>query len=294
VQVLDSIAVWILWALLPLIPAVRIFREFPDAKAFISGPLQGISVRGSGAFAAYIAVCLLGVLPCLFVQKQISASRNYHFEGLIDLGAEQAQSLDSDELFSLSETKGGGVHPGIPGLRFVVLLNTPTESRQIGLKYYSGTDASNLGPLPTPEQYKERKPVTFDMKIAGATLQAQRFRLKTDPLSVVPIAATRIVAPNGIAAAPLSAGIPGLDWFIHPTRAIRESGTKAGLATSTPIPDAPIENNSEEPSPLGLQAPVSNKCLTPAFFCYLPSYGPVGAPCWCASPYGPVAGRVGY
>ncbi len=38
---------------------------------------------------------------------------------------------------------------------------------------------------------------------------------------------------------------------------------------------------------------MSNRCLTPYFWCFLPAYGPVGTPCWCASPNGPIAGRVG-
>jgi hypothetical protein len=37
----------------------------------------------------------------------------------------------------------------------------------------------------------------------------------------------------------------------------------------------------------------SNRCLTPYFWCFLPGYGPVGAPCWCATPNGPVGGHVG-
>lgn len=38
---------------------------------------------------------------------------------------------------------------------------------------------------------------------------------------------------------------------------------------------------------------MSNRCLTPYFWCVLPVYAPVGTACWCASPNGPVAGRVG-
>lgn len=38
---------------------------------------------------------------------------------------------------------------------------------------------------------------------------------------------------------------------------------------------------------------LSNRCLTPYFWCYIPQYGPAGTPCWCASPNGPVAGRLG-
>lgn len=35
---------------------------------------------------------------------------------------------------------------------------------------------------------------------------------------------------------------------------------------------------------------VSNTCRTPSMICVLSQYGPVGAPCWCIGPYGPIAG----
>lgn len=38
--------------------------------------------------------------------------------------------------------------------------------------------------------------------------------------------------------------------------------------------------------------PTSNKCYTPQFWCLLPGYGPVGAPCYCNTPYGPVPGII--
>lgn len=47
-----------LWVLLPLIPAIVIYRIFPDTKVAISGPLQALTVRASGAFAAYLVVFL--------------------------------------------------------------------------------------------------------------------------------------------------------------------------------------------------------------------------------------------
>lgn len=37
---------------------------------------------------------------------------------------------------------------------------------------------------------------------------------------------------------------------------------------------------------------MSNRCFTPSFWCFLPGYAPIGAPCWCATPYGPVGGIV--
>lgn len=41
------------------------------------------------------------------------------------------------------------------------------------------------------------------------------------------------------------------------------------------------------------QPPVGNRCFTPQFWCWLPGYAYVRTPCYCATPYGPVAGMVG-
>ena len=35
------------------------------------------------------------------------------------------------------------------------------------------------------------------------------------------------------------------------------------------------------------------RCVTPAGTCFLQTAAPMGTPCWCATPYGPVGGRVG-
>ncbi len=39
--------------------------------------------------------------------------------------------------------------------------------------------------------------------------------------------------------------------------------------------------------------PMGNRCFTQTFWCWLPSYGPVGYSCFCGTPYGPVPGFVG-
>jgi len=41
------------------------------------------------------------------------------------------------------------------------------------------------------------------------------------------------------------------------------------------------------------QAPMSNRCFTPSFWCWLPGFAPIGMPCYCGTPYGPIQGRVG-
>jgi hypothetical protein len=46
----------------PLVPAVVTYKLFPDTSVGLSGPLQGLTVRATGAFAAYTIVFLL-MLP---------------------------------------------------------------------------------------------------------------------------------------------------------------------------------------------------------------------------------------
>jgi hypothetical protein len=51
-----------LWVVLPLIPAVLIYWLFPGTTVAASGPLHGLTVKASGAFAAYLIVFVV-VIP---------------------------------------------------------------------------------------------------------------------------------------------------------------------------------------------------------------------------------------
>ena len=44
--------------------------------------------------------------------------------------------------------------------------------------------------------------------------------------------------------------------------------------------------------PLVQAQSMSNVCRTPYGVCYLRGLAPIGTPCWCGTPYGPVAGSV--
>jgi hypothetical protein len=48
-----------LWVLLPLIPAVLIYRLFPDTPISVTGILQGLKINAGGAFAGYLIVLLV-------------------------------------------------------------------------------------------------------------------------------------------------------------------------------------------------------------------------------------------
>jgi hypothetical protein len=53
---ISLIVLHLLWVLLPLVPAVLIYSWFPDTSVAVNGPLAQLTVRASGAFAAYLIV----------------------------------------------------------------------------------------------------------------------------------------------------------------------------------------------------------------------------------------------
>jgi hypothetical protein len=50
------IGILLCWVLLPLIPAVLIYSLFPSTTVAVSGPFANLTVKASGAFAAYLIV----------------------------------------------------------------------------------------------------------------------------------------------------------------------------------------------------------------------------------------------
>ena len=58
-EILALAGIVTLWVLLPLIPAVLIYWLFPGNAVAISGPLAGLTVKASGAFAGYLIVFVL-------------------------------------------------------------------------------------------------------------------------------------------------------------------------------------------------------------------------------------------
>ena len=57
-------------------PAIKIYKLFPDTKVGISGPLQGLDVKASGAFAAYVVTALLGFILVLNTKELIDAYKD--------------------------------------------------------------------------------------------------------------------------------------------------------------------------------------------------------------------------
>jgi len=81
----ESILVLALWVLLPLVPSTIIYKVFPDTQVVTSGPLSGLTVRASGAFAAYLIILLITMLPVRQVQGTIDANSNGYWRVEIPL-----------------------------------------------------------------------------------------------------------------------------------------------------------------------------------------------------------------
>jgi hypothetical protein len=73
----------------------------------------------------------------------------------------------------------------------------------------------------------------------------------------------------------------------HGTRAIIPSSKLPAFGLTQQAPGAKLRESFEI-----AQVPLSNRCFTPYFWCFMAGYLPIGSACWCPSPNGPVGGVV--
>lgn len=78
--------------------------------------------------------------------------------------------------------------------------------------------------------------------------------------------------------------------FLVPPDAIRNKDAITNTAEYIPTRHISSGNSFGGSSELAQQ--LSNLCVTPRTSCQLPKPAPVGLDCWCATPNGPVAGKV--
>lgn len=170
--VIFSFCLYLFYVLLPLVPAVLIFRMFPETKVTVSGPLQNLTLNSTGAFAAYVVTVALGFFLVQYIEVQISSTRLYAVEGVfLDLG--RNQYVSSDHFYS--QYAPGGIDPSaMPPSRnynFVILLDHPViKSETVWLQYW---EISAVGGLGTPMS----KSVALKLL---ATPSQQRFRLQVN------------------------------------------------------------------------------------------------------------------
>lgn len=59
VTLLAFLALFLVWLFAPLVPAILTYILAPKERIIVSGPLQGLSIKATGAFAAYLTVFLV-------------------------------------------------------------------------------------------------------------------------------------------------------------------------------------------------------------------------------------------
>jgi hypothetical protein len=174
--VIYSFCLYVLYVLLPLIPAVLIFRLFPDTKVSVAGPFQNLTLNATGAFAAYVVTVALGFFLVKYVEQEIASTRHYAVEGIIvDLANNQSIDIDSHQYYYRFDPSG---RLASHDYYFVVLLDHPLEkSETVWVKFWELNTTGGIGPPPTPK--------TVPLELVATSPSPQRFRLRL--LNDVPV-----------------------------------------------------------------------------------------------------------
>jgi hypothetical protein len=69
-----NILVYLIYVLVPMIPAIIIYKKFPETKVGATGVLGNLKINSTGAFAAYIIVVTLGYFIIQNIQRLNNAS----------------------------------------------------------------------------------------------------------------------------------------------------------------------------------------------------------------------------
>lgn len=90
------------WVLLPIIPSVLIYWLFPNTAVAVSGPLANLTLRASGAFAAYLVIFVASYVLVQKVEDTIGSFEHpfWTITGHVRLVDHQGQEQQSEELWS--------------------------------------------------------------------------------------------------------------------------------------------------------------------------------------------------
>jgi hypothetical protein len=185
--VIYSFCLYVLYVLLPLIPALLIFKLFPDTKVTVSGPLQNLTLNATGAFAGYVVTVALGFFLVRNVASQIEWTRHYPVEGIIaDLSKNQV--INSDRFFSryTNASQDAGGQFSNRDYDFVILSDHPvTKPETIWLDYWEFDGPGGVGAPPSPKK--------ICMQLEG---KSTRYRLQAQQGNVVVVPEARLTLPQ--------------------------------------------------------------------------------------------------
>ena len=87
------------WVALPLLPAILIYRLFPNNPLVVSGPLAGLTIKTGGAFGAYLLIFLIIKSPVDTTKDFIGGAMRPYWEingevSLVDNSGKEIEAID--------------------------------------------------------------------------------------------------------------------------------------------------------------------------------------------------------
>jgi hypothetical protein len=93
-------AVYLIWVLLPLLPAIIIYRLFPESFTELVGKVAGYTIKAGGAFAAYLAVVVMTYTQIDKINEAIYSYKHQFWTaiGQVQLVDAQGKMIKADNL----------------------------------------------------------------------------------------------------------------------------------------------------------------------------------------------------
>lgn len=128
--ILLSFGLYLLFVLVPIIPAALLYRWFPDTQVSAKGVLSKFKINSSGAFAAYLVTVLLGYFVVADIKETVlflarsTSPYVWIVRGNLQLQDKNGNTIEEPSLFDRLSFdfkpdfllhKGGNVDLQIPG-----------------------------------------------------------------------------------------------------------------------------------------------------------------------------------
>jgi hypothetical protein len=143
------------WMMLPLVPAVLIYRLVPPERTEVTGPIAGMAVKATGAFAAYLIIFLV-VMPLVY--------RAYEFAGSL---LRPAWTIKGSLL--LVDKEGKPWHPGETFTQSIHVRTMPVTTDFQDVTMTTDQNAKGSFVFTVPEMSQEF-PTIFVRTIHGQAL----------------------------------------------------------------------------------------------------------------------------
>jgi hypothetical protein len=154
-SITGTVGVLLLWLLVPVVPAVLIYRLVPDNKVAVTGPFKGLTLNMSGAFAAYFVLC-------------VAASFSWVDRAFVELGDLKRLAWTVKGSFQMVDKDGKVIHPGDDFVSRICVRTQPNTTD------FRDTDEAGTFEFSVPE--RERKLPTLFVETTYNT----RIQLKLD------------------------------------------------------------------------------------------------------------------